>query len=81
MGVINNDKKLVIITETKTIHSDLTKDVSNNLTHEIDFILKHNQVLAEHTIKNKFVDFCSNISMETIFMNMENSKTNEPHKY
>ena len=25
--------------------------------------------------------YCPNISMETIFMNMENSKTNEPHKF
>ena len=26
-------------------------------------------------------DYCPNISMETIFMNTENSKTNELHKF
>ena len=28
----------------------------------------------------RLVDYCSNVSMETMFMNTENSKTNEPHK-
>ena len=27
----------------------------------------------------RLVDYCANISMETILMNMENSKTNESH--
>ena len=26
-------------------------------------------------------NYCPNISMETIFMNLENSKTNEPQKF
>ena len=26
-------------------------------------------------------NYCPNISMETIFINTENSKTNEPHKF
>ena len=26
-------------------------------------------------------NYCPNMSMETIFMNMENSKTNESHKF
>ena len=56
MAVIINDKKLVI-TETKTIHFDLFKDVSNNLTHEIDFILTRNEFLAEHTIKTSLLIF------------------------
>ena len=56
MAVIINDKKLVI-TETKTIHFDLSKDVSNNLTHEIDFILTRNEFLAEHTIKTSLLIF------------------------
>ena len=29
----------------------------------------------------RFNNYCYNISMETIFMNMEYSKTNEPHKF
>ena len=27
------------------------------------------------------VDYCLNISMEAIFMNTENNKTSEPHKF
>ena len=29
----------------------------------------------------RLVGSCSNISMETIFMNMEKIKLNEPHKF
>ena len=36
------DNKLVIITETKTVYSDLSEDVDNNLKYEIDFIIKDN---------------------------------------
>ena len=50
------------------------------LKHEIDLIIKQNEFLAEHTIKNKN-NYCSNISMVTIFTNMENSKTNQPQKF
>ena len=28
------------------------KDVDKNLRHEIDSIIKHNELLAQHTIKN-----------------------------
>ena len=41
-----------------------------NLKHEIEFIIKNNEYLAENKIK-----------METIFINTENSKTNESHKF
>ena len=52
--------------------------------------------LAEHTIKNeirqllfkykhgkkmRLDNYCLSISMETIFINTENSNTNEPHKF
>ena len=53
MGVITKEKKLVIIAETKTIHFDFSKDASNSLKHEIDFIIKHNEVLIEHKVKNE----------------------------
>ena len=42
-----------IITELKTIHFGLLKDFGNNLKHEIDFIIKNNEYLAEYIIKNK----------------------------
>ena len=29
----------------------------------------------------RFNNLCSNISMEAIYMNTKNSKTNEPHKF
>ena len=47
--VIIKDNKLLMITERKTIHFELTKDVGNNLNREIDYIIKDNDYLAEHT--------------------------------
>ena len=49
MGVNIDNNKLAIIAEPKIIHLDLPKDVGNNLKHEI---IKHNEFLAEHTIRN-----------------------------
>ena len=37
MRVIIKDNKLLIRTETRTIHFNLPKDFGNNLNHEIDF--------------------------------------------
>ena len=75
------DKKLVLKKTSKTFYFDLPKDVDNNLMHAIDFIIKHSEVLAEHTEKMRLVNCCSNMSMEAIFMNTENSKTHETHKF
>ena len=52
---VNKDNKLVIITKPRTIYFDLSKTFDNNLKHEIGFIIKYNQFLAEHTIKNQIV--------------------------
>ena len=52
---VNKDNKLVIITKPRTIYFDLSKTLDNNLRHEIGFIIKYNQFLAEHTIKNQIV--------------------------
>ena len=51
MGVKIEDNMLVIITEPKTIHFDLPKDVNKSLKYEVDSIIKHNTFLAEHTKK------------------------------
>ena len=51
MGLHIGNKKRVIITEPKTIHFDLSKDVDNKLEHEIDYIII--LFLAERTIKKK----------------------------
>ena len=45
--------RLVITIEPITIHSDLPKDVEKILKYETDSIVKHNDFLAEHTIKNE----------------------------
>ena len=47
----------------KTFHFDLHKDIDKNLTHKIKRIINRT--------------YCQNINMETILMNMGNSKTNE----
>ena len=75
MGTHVGDNKLVIIIEPKTFCFNLSKDVDNNLKQENDFIIKHNEILAEHTINTRLVYYSPNISMETTFMNTENSKT------
>ena len=43
----------LVITERKTFHFDLPKDVDRNFRHEIDSIVKQNGFLAEQRIKNE----------------------------
>ena len=59
MRVQIEDNKLVITTEQKIIHFDLYKNVDNNMKHEIDSIINHNENLTEHTIKNEIKQFLS----------------------
>ena len=47
MVVIIKNNKLVIITVPKSTHLDLPKDIGNNFKHEIDFIIKHNNLLLD----------------------------------
>ena len=51
--VIIKNNELVIITEPKPFFFYLSKKVDNNLKHDIDFITKHNEFLAEDTMKNE----------------------------
>ena len=51
MRVHFDDYKCVIISGPKTIRFNLTNKVNNNLNHEIDQIVKHNECLAEQRIK------------------------------
>ena len=81
MRVHTGDDKLVITTESETVDFDLPKDVDNNLKQEIDSILQYNGLLAEHTVSTRLDNYWPNVSMKMIFMNTENSKTNEPHKF
>ena len=81
MGVYIDDNELAITTRAKTIRLDMNKKVDNSLNYKINQFIKHNELLAKHKIKTRLVNCCSNISMETIFMNIENSKTNKTHKF
>ena len=74
------ENKLVITTEPKTFYFDLPKDGGINLKHGIYSIIKHKH-LADHKIKMRLGNYYPNIRMETIFMNTENSKTGESHKF
>lgn len=40
-------------TKPKTINFDLPKHFDNNTKNETDFIIKHNEILAEDTMKIK----------------------------
>ena len=51
------------------------------MKHKIDFIIKRNESFGENKTKNEIENHCPNISMERIFMNTKNIKTNEPHKF
>ena len=52
MGIHTGDKNLVKTTEPRSFHFDLPKNVYKNLMYETDSIIKHNELLAEHTIKS-----------------------------
>ena len=58
---VNKDDKLVIITKPRTIYFDLSKTFDNNLKHEIGFIIKYNEFLAEHKIKNQIIQSLSKL--------------------
>ena len=70
---------MIVIRDPKTLyfHFDWYKDVDENLKHEI---IKRNESLAENKIMI-LNNYCPNISIETTFMNTQNSKTNELHKF
>ena len=43
----------IIITKPKGFCFDLPKDPDYNLEHKIGSIIKHNELLVQHTIKNE----------------------------
>ena len=81
MVVYIDNNKLSIITMPKTIRFNLAKKMDNSLKQEIDFVIKRNGFLAEERIKTRLSNYCLDIRAETIFMNTEDSKTSEPHKF
>ena len=49
------EENMIVIIDPKPFHSDFDwpKDVDENLKHEIQFIIKSNESLAENKIKNE----------------------------
>ena len=77
------EENRIVTRDYKTFYFefDWPKDVDGSLKHKIEFIIKSNESLAENKIRiAKLSNYCPSISMETIFMSMNNGKTNEPHK-
>ena len=70
MGAHIGDNKIVIKIRPKTFYFHLDKDVYKSFKYEIDFTIKHNDLLAEHAINSKISNYSLNISMEMIFKNM-----------
>ena len=52
MRVQIEDCKFLTITDSKNISFNLSNDVDNNLSCEIDFIIKNNKLFTEHKMKN-----------------------------
>ena len=60
----------------------MPEDADKDLNCEIEFIIESNESLAGFIMKNKTEQLLLKYKrMETIFMNTENSRTNEPHKF
>ena len=74
---IMGDNKLVITTGPKTFF-DISKDTGNHLEHEIDSVIKHNELLVKHTIKNEVIQLLSKYKDGSNIH--EHFKHNEPHK-
>ena len=80
MGVHIGDNKLVITTTLTTFHFYLAKD-DINLKHEICFIMKYNELLAEHKIINETRQLLSKCKHGNDIHEHKNIKTNEPHRF
>ena len=81
--IVIMEENMIVIRDPKTFSFDFDwpKSVDENLKHETELIIKNNESLTENEIKTRLNNYCPIITMETIFMNTENSKTNEPHKF
>ena len=53
MEVYIDDKKFVITAEPKIFRFNLTNKVDNSLKHKINSVIKHNEFLTVHKIKNE----------------------------
>ena len=58
--VIMMEEKMIVMRDSKFFYFDFdwSKNVNENLKHEIEFIIKSNESLAENKIKNEVEKFC-----------------------
>ena len=54
------EEKMIVMRDSKFFYFDFdwSKNVNENLKHEIEFIIKSNESLAENKIKNEVEKFC-----------------------
>ena len=54
------EEKIVVIRDPKTFcfYFDWSKDVDENLKHEIEIIIKSNESLAENKMKMRLNNYC-----------------------
>ena len=74
---------MLVIREPKTFHFnfDLPKVVEKNFKHDMEFIMKRNESLAEHKIKNEIDQLLLKYKHGHDIYKTENSRTNKPHKF
>ena len=56
MGVHIEGSKFAIITDVKTFHVNLPKNVDSSLMLEINFIIEHGEMLGKNTINMRLPD-------------------------
>ena len=80
MGIYIVSNKLLRTTKSNNFGFGLPNNADDNLEHEINSVVKHNEFVAENTIEYEVKQSFRVINLEKIFKNTENSKMNEPHK-
>ena len=75
------ENKKSAITKHKNFHFNLPRDIENNFKDKIDYIKIYYEPLADQRKKQGLGNHCPNITMGMIFMNTENSKMYESHKF
>ena len=81
--IIIMEQNMIVIRDPKTFgfNFDGSKYVDENLKHEIEFITKSNDSLAENKIKNEIEQLLSKYKHGNYIHEHRNSNTNEPHKF
>ena len=74
---------MIVVRDSKTLYSDFdwAKDFDENLKHEIEFIIKSNQSLAENKITNEIKQLLLKCKHGNNIHEYGNSKTNDTQKF